>query len=298
LGAISSSASSIQATLTDALPGAVAFLLSLGDEDRRTFWDVVLWCASRAEPLAAGSAWERRRSLQARLEAGGVASARRLATLLSDLGAEALLEAMPDLVTHPLCLDLLEAASPVVSSFTLAQIIEVAAQKGAGVVSALRQYLKNEPAGTQALVDVEHDLEVVLTLLQNKVKNHVRVERRFSGVRVWGSSAELSQVWMNLINNAVQAMDYHGTLVLTTESGEGLVRVSVTDSGPGIPPEVRDRIFEPFFTTKAQGEGMGLGLDISRKIVEDHRGRIVVDSRPGRTVFTVELPADPPREDP
>jgi PAS domain S-box-containing protein len=294
LGAITSSASSIQATLTDALPGTLTFLMTLPEADRILFWHFVQWCASRAQPLAGGAVRERRRTLQSDLEARGIPEARRLATLLSDLGAEAALEDLPALASHPRCLDLVDKAGALVSAFTLAQVIEVAAQKGSSVVSALRQYLKNEPPDALAPVDVERDLEVVLTLLQAKVKNRVRVDRRYSGVQVWGSSAGLSQVWMNLITNAVQAMDFDGTLTLTTTRQADTVLVSIADTGPGITPEVRDRMFEPFFSTKAPGEGMGLGLDICRKIVEDHGGEILVESQPGSTVFTVKLPARVP----
>jgi PAS domain S-box-containing protein len=291
LGAITSSASSIQTTLTEALPGTVDYLRDLSDAERGLFWTFVRWCSTHAQPLAGGAVRERKKALQGTLESQGIEGARRLASLLSDLGAEAVVDALPDLIHHPRCLDLVDQAGALVSAFTLAQVVEVAAQKGSGVVSALRQYLKNEPPGALAQVEVERDLEIVLTLLQGKVKNRVRVERQYAGVKVWGSSAGLSQVWMNLITNAVQAMDYNGTLTLTTAYQGDLVVVSVADTGPGMSPEVRERIFEPFFTTKAPGDGMGLGLDICRKIVGDHRGKILVETRPGRTVFTVQLPA-------
>jgi signal transduction histidine kinase len=102
---------------------------------------------------------------------------------------------------------------------------------------------------------------------------------------------ELNQVWTNLVHNALQAMDHKGTLTvgLSREGGEAVV--SIGDTGCGIPEEIRSRIFDAFFTTKAAGEGTGLGLDIVRKIVEKHQGRIEVDSEVGRgTTFTVRLP--------
>jgi two-component system, NtrC family, sensor kinase len=102
---------------------------------------------------------------------------------------------------------------------------------------------------------------------------------------------ELNQVWTNLVHNALQAMDHKGTLTLGLRREGDEVAVSVGDSGCGIPEEIRARIFEPFFTTKPAGEGTGLGLDIVRKIVEKHRGRIEVESEVGRgSTFTVRLP--------
>ncbi|GAB3905732.1 hypothetical protein GCM10027612_75810 [Microbispora bryophytorum subsp. camponoti] len=100
-------------------------------------------------------------------------------------------------------------------------------------------------------------------------------------------------MWTNLIDNALGAMDGTGTLTLGTRRKDGYLIVEVGDTGHGIPPEVRPRIFEPFFTTKPVGEGTGLGLDISyRIVVNKHHGDIRVDSRPGDTRFRVFLPVD------
>jgi len=94
---------------------------------------------------------------------------------------------------------------------------------------------------------------------------------------------------MNLINNSLQAMDYRGTLTISTEHAGEWIIVSFSDTGAGIPESIRDRIFDPFFTTKKHGEGIGLGLDIARSIVEGAGGRIEFESVPGNTVFRVYL---------
>ncbi|HSV98049.1 MAG TPA: HAMP domain-containing sensor histidine kinase [Spirochaetota bacterium] len=108
------------------------------------------------------------------------------------------------------------------------------------------------------------------------------------GTPVVGNRNRLNQAWMNLINNALQSIDYRGMLTISAErSGEWII-VSFADTGPGIPESIRDRIFEPFFTTKRHGEGIGLGLDIARSIVEGC-GRIELESFPGNTVFKVYL---------
>jgi signal transduction histidine kinase len=161
------------------------------------------------------------------------------------------------------------------------------------VVSALRSYLSPEQADAEAIVEVDRDLLRVLTLMHNMLKHGITVTTELEPVRVIGSSDRLSQVWMNLIRNAAQAMEYSGALLIRAVKSEGRVIVSVIDSGPGVPLEIRDKIFQPFFTTKKQGEGLGLGLDICRKIVESARGSITLESRPGRTEFRVNLPAAP-----
>ena len=112
---------------------------------------------------------------------------------------------------------------------------------------------------------------------------------------------ELNQVWTNLVHNALQAMGRTGMLTIALRQEGGDVLVSVGDTGCGIPPELRERIFDAFFTTKPAGEGTGLGLEIVRKIIEKHGGRIAVESEVGRgSTFTVSLPvagrpADPER---
>ena len=113
--------------------------------------------------------------------------------------------------------------------------------------------------------------------------------------RIEAYAGELNQVWTNLIDNALDAMDGTGTLRVSTRAdGDGVV-VEIADTGPGMPPEVAARAFEPFYTTKDVGKGTGLGLDIARRIVvERHGGTITIDSRPGGTVLPVRLPVRPP----
>jgi signal transduction histidine kinase len=106
-----------------------------------------------------------------------------------------------------------------------------------------------------------------------------------------GYPAELNQVWTNLIDNAVSAMDGHGTLTVRTARDDDRVLVEIADTGPGVPRDIQSRIFEPFFTTKPVGEGTGLGLDISyRIVVTRHHGDLRVESEPGNTRFQVRLP--------
>jgi signal transduction histidine kinase len=108
---------------------------------------------------------------------------------------------------------------------------------------------------------------------------------------VTANPGELNQVWTNLIDNAVDAMDGSGTLTVRTSASEGHVVVEICDTGSGMSDEVAAHAFEPFFTTKEVGKGTGLGLDISRRIVvERHGGEIGVESKPGATVVRVRLP--------
>lgn len=143
-----------------------------------------------------------------------------------------------------------------------------------------------------ASFDVNEGLEKTLTIARNKIKNKVEVIRRFGDVpAVAASPSQINQVFLNLINNAAQAMDSTGHIWLDTREEDDEVVVEVTDDGPGMPPEVRDRIYDPFYTTKDVGEGTGMGLSISYRILEQHGARIEVDSAPGEgTRFTLRFP--------
>jgi signal transduction histidine kinase len=143
------------------------------------------------------------------------------------------------------------------------------------------------------VVDVHELLKSTLMMLGGKLRDGITVVKDFdrSLPPIPAYPAELNQVWTNLIDNAVSAMDGQGTLTVRTARDNDRVLVEIGDTGPGVPPEIRERIFEPFFTTKPVGEGTGLGLDISyRIVVTRHHGDLRVESEPGNTRFQVRLP--------
>ncbi|WP_461119235.1 ATP-binding protein [Saccharothrix stipae] len=183
-----------------------------------------------------------------------------------------------------------------VETETLMNEIEDATTRVSTLVGAAKQYSQVDRAPFQ-VVDVHELLDSTLVMLGGKLRDGVRVVKDYdrSLPPLPAYPAELNQVWTNLVDNAVAAMDGAGTLtVRTSRAGDDLV-VEIADTGTGIPAEVKGRIFEPFFTTKAVGEGTGLGLDISwRIVVERHHGDIRVVSEPGDTRFLVHLPLVPP----
>jgi signal transduction histidine kinase len=159
------------------------------------------------------------------------------------------------------------------------------------LVGAAKQYSQMDRAPHQVL-DVHELLDSTLVMLSRKV-GEVRIikdyDRSLPDIPVYG--AELNQVWTNLIDNALQAMNGNGTLTVGTSRVDDMLQVEIGDTGPGIPKENLSRIFEPFFTTKPVGEGTGLGLDISwRIVVNKHHGDLSVQSEPGDTRFRVRLP--------
>jgi signal transduction histidine kinase len=163
------------------------------------------------------------------------------------------------------------------------------------LVTAAKQYSQLDRAPFQ-VVDVHELLDSTLLILGSKIGSAVSVVRDYdrSLPGVPGYPAELNQVWTNLIDNAVAAMEGAGTLTIRTARDDEDVLVEIGDTGPGVPEEIRARIFEPFFTTKPVGDGTGLGLDITwRIVVNKHHGDVRVESAPGNTRFQVRLPILP-----
>ena len=134
-------------------------------------------------------------------------------------------------------------------------------------------------------------LENTLTMLQSRLA-HVEIKRRYEPelplISAYGS--ELSQVWMALLENALDAINDNGKITLGARISGDMLLIEVWDNGEGIPKELQDRIFEPFFSTKAPGGGLGLGLDTVQRVVRRHRGFVHVQSEPGATCFEVRLP--------
>lgn len=170
--------------------------------------------------------------------------------------------------------------------------IEDSTTRISALVGKAKQYSQMDRAPHQ-WVDVHDGLDSTLVMLSGKIGGGVRVVKEYDRTlpKIPAYPAELNQVWTNIIDNALGAMHGEGTLTLRTWRVDDQIRVEIGDTGPGIPADIKPRIFEPFFTTKPVGEGTGLGLDISWKIVvERHQGDLRVESEPGNTRFEVCLP--------
>jgi signal transduction histidine kinase len=160
------------------------------------------------------------------------------------------------------------------------------------LVGAAKQYSQLDRTPHQE-VDLHEGLVATLVMLAGKKPEGVRVVKEFdkSLPHVPAYAAELNQVWTNLIENAMDAVAGHGTITIRTARDGDSALVEVIDDGPGVPPELTRRVFEPFFTTKGVGQGTGLGLDVSyRVVVNRHGGDMRVVSKPGDTHFQVRLP--------
>lgn len=229
-------------------------------------------------------------------------------TWLEDRGVEEAWEAAPTLVnlgldvhklavlTDAFTIDQLPAVIASVSStYTIYSLLEEMSQ-GAGriteIVNALKSYVYLDQAPIQS-VDVRQGLDNTLVMFRSKLKTGIVVHRDYAPdlphIHAYGS--ELNQVWTNIIDNAIGAMDGQGEITLRTRKEGPWVIVEIEDTGPGVPQDIQSKIFDPFFTTKPPGEGTGLGLNISHNIiVHKHNGKITILSQPGKTCFQIKLP--------
>jgi len=175
----------------------------------------------------------------------------------------------------------------------LARDVERASSRVHELVSAVKRMSYMDRAATPEPVDLRQGLTDTSAILAYKARTKsasLTVDAPPDLARALAIGGELSQVWMNLIDNALDAVSAGGHVTVRARAEGGRVIVRVIDDGPGIPDDLKRRIFDPFFTTKPVGQGTGMGLDIARRLVESNHGRLEFDSKPGHTEFRVALP--------
>jgi len=231
------------------------------------------------------------------LEAHRVDEAWKIAPILADAGlAEAKLDALAAVTGDAIIGHALHRVAAIITVYGLIQEIDNSTRRISDLVTAIKRYSYMDQAPIQE-VDLQEDLENTLKIFGHRLKSGITVKREYDPQlpRICAYGGELNQVWTNLIDNALDAMDGKGELLVRTSRELECAIVEIADTGPGIPPEIQSRIFEPFFTTKKVGEGTGLGLDAAMRIVRKHHGSIDLRSRPGDTRFRVRLPFVQPK---
>jgi two-component system NtrC family sensor kinase len=291
LGAIRSSIENISHSLNQTLQELPGFFQVLSEERQYDFF--VLLGRSQHRDLMISPREERkyRRKLFRVLHKHQVENADKIADILVDMGIYNDIKQFLRLFQDPEHDRILNMAYKLSGLQESAHTIMTATNRASKVVFALRTYSRYDNSGVMTRADITEGIETVLTLYYNQLKHGIEVIRHYEALEpVLCYPDELSQVWTNLLHNALQAMEYKGTLTITVRKQDEQAVISITDTGSGIPDEIKEKIFDPFFTTKAAGEGSGLGLDIVRKIIEKHQGQISFESEPGKTTFHVVLP--------
>jgi len=299
LGAIRASTANIASALTETTRDLPPLLRALPPEHYEPFCALLMRASQPKPAITSREERAHRRAVQRELEAAGIASAARVADTLVDMGMYADVTPTLMLLQSDQVFPMLQAAYHLSTQHHHSANILAAVERMSKIVFALKSYAHTDASGEATMARVTDGLEVVLTLYYNQLKQGIEVVKQYADappIRCYPD--ELNQVWTNLIHNAIQAMQGKGRLEIAVNlvethgraSLQGGVVVAITDSGPGIPDAIKERIFEPFFTTKPAGEGSGLGLDICKKIIDKHQGKIGFDSQPGRTTFRVWLP--------
>jgi len=228
--------------------------------------------------------------LQVWLEANDVESAWELAPVMVDFGWDpGSLNPLKDVPFFDLAIQWLGAGCMMTE---LLNEVQETTSRLSQIVKAMKAYTYLDQAPLLE-VDVHEGLENTLIIMQHKLKQGVTVKREYAqGLpHIEAYASELNQVWTNIIDNAADAMDGNGQIILRTYKEDERVVVEIVDNGPGIPGDIQTRIYEPFFTTKPPGKGTGLGLHISHDIIANrHHGQLLVESRPGETKFKAILP--------
>jgi signal transduction histidine kinase len=244
-----------------------------------------LYSSSEKRPL--------KRQLTAQLNEHQIHHVRRIADLLIDIGIYEEVDSYLSLLKHPKVDWILDLAYNLASLMGNNRTVITSVEKAAKVVFALKSYARFDQSEAKQLINITEGLETVLEIYHNQLEQNIEVLRNYQDLPpIWCYPDELIQVWTNLIHNSIQAMKDGGTLIITTSEEKQGIKIEISDSGSGIAAEIKEQIFEPFFTTKPTGEGSGLGLHISQKIIDKHRGIIAVDSQLGHTRFSIWLPLD------
>jgi signal transduction histidine kinase len=248
--------------------------------------------ASTATPLSSQHA-ALEDGLQTWLRSHGVEETWKIAPELAELGVTAaLLDPLGEFLNAGSLTIVLSQFASSVRAERIAEAMLDSTARIFDLIRAIKDYSYMDQAPIQE-IDVRMGLENTLTMLQSRL-THVEIERRYDAdlPRISAYGSELNQVWMALLENALDAIADRGKITLVAKVSGDMLLIEVWDNGPGIPAELQDRVFEPFFTTKAPGLGLGLGLDTALRIIRRHRGYISVKSEPGATCFQVRLPID------
>jgi signal transduction histidine kinase len=294
LGAIRSSISQISKSLETNLPILSTFFSSLDEEQKNVFFQIVEKSLQNSQNLSAKEERQIRRKLVKELESQYVEQADFVAEKIMELGLYEDIAQLIPLTKSQKGNEIIDFAVKLVLLKRNAQTSTIAVEKAGKILFALKNYARFDHSEEKKEILLSENIEYVLTLYHNQMKNGIELVKNYEVTSpIACFSDELTQVWTNLIHNAMQAMSYKGKLTININQQADFQVVSISDTGKGIPDSIKHKIFDAFFTTKAAGEGSGLGLDIVRKIMDKHKGKIEFESKEGfGTTFYVYLPIE------
>jgi signal transduction histidine kinase len=294
LAALRSSIHNIDNIFSTIIPDLPSFFRQLSPENYNVFQAFLNQAKTEYNNLSSKEKRQRKRQLIRELEEKNVAESDAIAELLVDMG----IYEISDYTRNEVFFQdinsrkILERVYQLVSLQQSTSNIINATERAAKIVLALKNFIRRNHSDQKEIANISEGIETVLTLYHNQLKHGIEIIKYYAPnvPDILCYPDELNQVWTNLLHNSLHAMNYQGILKIDVTQQEENIIVSVIDNGKGIPPEILPKIFQPYFTTKPAGEGSGLGLQIVKKIIDKHGGKIEVDSQPGKTTFSIFLP--------
>ena len=288
LGAINSSIKIIRDTLRYLLDTLSVSYRDMSEENKTAFHSLLVRAGYDGGMMSTADERKYRRRLTSEMEDMGIEDADIYAEMFVEMSICSDVGEYEALLKSPDGKMILETAHKVCALFNNALNVDVATGKASKLVKSLKTYTYLSNQHERMDFDICDSLDMMLTIYHNLIKRGITVVKNYDFRPIFKCNPdEMNQVWTNLVHNAIQAMNYSGTLTLSIIDMGDKFAVKIGDTGPGIPEDIRKKIFEAFFTTKPKGEGSGLGLYIVKGIVEKHDGKISVETSPEGTTFSV-----------
>lgn len=283
---------SIEEILEETLPTLPTFLRDLDDDFLQVFNGFVKQSSQKVDTLSSREKRVIKYDLIDELEAINIEQAEEYADWIVDMNMYKEHDLFIPLLKTNNAKDILHVAYQLSTIIRSNRTVKTATDRAAKIVFALKNFARQDQTGEKAMVNINDSIETTLTLYHNQIKQGIDVTRNLGEIpEFMGYPDELIQVWTNIIHNAIQAMNNNGQLFIQTSLENNNVLISIQDNGSGIPKKVQDRVFDAFFTTKVAGEGSGLGLDITKKIIDKHNGKIWFETEEEvGTTFFIQIP--------
>ncbi len=299
ISAIKSSSEIIAKGLNNALDNMQQLLDVLDTQPRKLFSRLISEASMSTQTLSSREERTLKDQVARQLNSASVPCAEQKARTLVELQVHAnALDYLP-LLTHPECDLILKTSGDITNIVRGSGNIVHAVDRVSKIITTLKSFNETKHSHQMGEVNLKEGIEAALALYKSHLRNGTNLVCQYEALpNLHGFPDGLMQVWTHLIHNALQAMNYKGQLIIDLKQIDDDAVVAISDSGCGIPEAIRERIFEPFFTTQPLGEGSGLGLDIVKRIVAMHHGRIDLQSEVGvGSTFSIFLPLTPPTSD-
>ena len=294
IGAINASIGNIKDSLDSAMKNIFRVMTKLSKKEFAIFLRIMMLTEKKTPALTSKEKRTYKREIKRRLEDNNIPNAFAITEHIMYMNLYKDMDKLLPLLDNPEAEFILKSTKDIYSVSKNSENISMAVDKASKIVFALKKFVHKDHVEKKEQANIIDNIETVLTLQHNQLKQGIEVIKEYDEIPlIYCFPDELVQVWINLISNAIQAMNNSGTIHISIKNGKSSIQIIIKDDGPGIPKDIQEKIFEPFFTTKRAGEGTGIGLDIVKRIIEKHNATLKLESEIGKgTAFIVTLPIE------